>query len=307
MDRSGNRTSRGNQTSVNGSATQRSKLFPARSIDATDPDSGQHRRQVQAYFDRAGPAWTEVYRERTVWGEIHQLRRALALARVDELNLAAESRVLEVGAGTGLLAIDLARRGFTVHSLDVSDAMVELAESQARASGFIDQIEVRKGDVHCLAYDSGSFDLVTMLGVLPFLDSPEAALGEIARVLKPDAHVLLTSDNSSRLTFLFDPRFWPVLKAPRELVKRFVGRKGEFPFSTHAFRQRDLIQLLNSADLDIQRVDGFGYGPFTLLGRQVVPDRLGILLQQRLQQYADGGTSIVRSAASQHLVLAARA
>jgi hypothetical protein len=47
-----------------------------------------------------------------------------------------------------------------------------------------------------------------------------------------------------------------------------------------------------------------GFGPFSFLGRTLLPDPLGIRLHHRLQALADRGVAGLRSTGSQYVVLA---
>ncbi|MHB8611318.1 MAG: class I SAM-dependent methyltransferase [Candidatus Dormibacteraceae bacterium] len=67
--------------------------------------------------------------------------------------------VLEVGAGPGYLAIEMARlRRFQVTGLDISRSFVEIANQNARQAAV--KIDFRLGDAANMPFDSESFDLV---------------------------------------------------------------------------------------------------------------------------------------------------
>src|SRR5207237_1119173 len=124
--------------------------------------------------------WRELYEMKSLSGVIHQQRRSIALRWVDQLGLAPGSRILDIGCGAGLLAIDLRKRGYVVDSIDANEAMVDLARAQAARAGVRDKLTISVGDAHALGFASGSYDLVIALGVVPFLHSPSVALAEIA-------------------------------------------------------------------------------------------------------------------------------
>ncbi|NOZ59331.1 MAG: methyltransferase [Euryarchaeota archaeon] len=79
------------------------------------------------------------------------------LAEALEEELRPGDRVLEVGTGTGLLAILAARRAGRVLAVDVSDLAVECARRNVAANG-VDNVEVRKSDLFSRV--TGKFDLV---------------------------------------------------------------------------------------------------------------------------------------------------
>jgi 2-polyprenyl-3-methyl-5-hydroxy-6-metoxy-1,4-benzoquinol methylase len=267
-----------------------------------------HQQQIDSHFDGSAQHWRDLYDDQSLEGVIHQYRRSLALRWIDELALPARARVLEVGCGAGLLAIDLAERGYDVDCIDTSSAMVELASAEARNTSVAGNLSVEIGDVHALRFDSSAFDLVLALGVVPFLHGPEKALAEMARVAGPGGRVLLTSDNKFRLNRLFDPRFIPF--PGREGFKRVVtgiGIKKPSELPTKLFSQRVARRMLEAAGLEIDRCVTLGFGPFTFLGRELLGEPLGVRLNTWLQDRADRGTVGLRSLGAQHLVLARKA
>jgi SAM-dependent methyltransferase len=99
------------------------------------------------------------------------------------------TRVLDVGAGDGNLALAAARRGSSVEACDLSPAMVE--RGRERCAGH--QIEWRVGDAQELPYPDGRFDAV--LSTFGGTEAPDArrAARELARVAKPGGVVALTA------------------------------------------------------------------------------------------------------------------
>lgn len=102
--------------------------------------------------------------------------------------------VLDVACGAGEWLGELQRRGATVSGIDISSRAAEHARSRLPGS------DIREGVAERLPFASGSFDLVTCMGSLEhFLDQP-AALGEMLRVAKDDAHFVILVPNSGFLT-----------------------------------------------------------------------------------------------------------
>ena len=99
--------------------------------------------------------------------------------------LPAGSRVLDVGAGTGIYSFALAAQGHRVDALELADANVEVFRSkQPEGSGIL----LQQGNALDLSrYESGSFDAVLCMGPLYHLPQREDALrclAEARRVLK---------------------------------------------------------------------------------------------------------------------------
>jgi ubiquinone/menaquinone biosynthesis C-methylase UbiE len=104
----------------------------------------------------------------------------------------ASETVLDVGCGTGTLAIALKPRvgEGEVHGIDASPEMIEVAkEKAAKASA---EIDFQVALIEAIPFPDGSFDLVTsslMLHHLPD-DLKRKGLAEIRRVLKPGGRFL---------------------------------------------------------------------------------------------------------------------
>lgn len=105
----------------------------------------------------------------------------------------AGERVLEVGPGTGYYTLDLAQwvgHEGAVEILDVQQEMLDHTIRRARERGLWN-VNPTRGDARELPYDDDSFDaaiLVTVLGEIPDQD---AALREVARVLKPRGRLIV--------------------------------------------------------------------------------------------------------------------
>jgi ubiquinone/menaquinone biosynthesis C-methylase UbiE len=266
---------------------------------------------VDAHFEAASRSWADIYEQEDVYARIHQGRRATALAWIEELQLPVRSRILEVGCGAGLTAVELARRGFEVDATDAVPDMIELTRRHAEQEHVGARLRPALNDVHALDFEGETFASVVALGVIPWLHSPETAIHEIARVLKPGGHLIVNADNRARLTDLLDPRYNPALAPLREALKRLLGRLGVrraasgAPSWRHSVREFE--RLLSAAGL--QTVKGFtlGFGPFTFFGYRLVPARLEPRLHDWLQRRADQGTPGIRSVGAQYLVLARKA
>ncbi len=108
-----------------------------------------------------------------------------SIDRLAELcHITAETRVLEVGCGTGTNACYLAKKyGCTVVGIDLAEHMVEQANRRAAELGLADRATFKVGNAYHLDFPDATVDAVITVFVSQFLD-PTEAFPEFARVLR---------------------------------------------------------------------------------------------------------------------------
>jgi ubiquinone/menaquinone biosynthesis C-methylase UbiE len=250
--------------------------------------------------------WDEIYQRADVYSVIHQHRLRTALKLVDSLRLSPDSRVLEIGCGAGVAALELARRSFLVDAVDPVENMATIARARAVTAGLGDRVRVGLGDAHSLDFDAESVDLVVALGVISWLHDPLRALTEMSRILRPGGHFVGNVDNRARLPDFIDPLHLPLFERPRRAVKRILQDKGLIRAEPRArqYWPREFDRLLDSAGLLKREAQTYGFGVFTFLGLRALPEALGLRLHARLQALADRGVRGIRSAGAHYIVVA---
>lgn len=255
---------------------------------------------VTTYFREDAPFWEAIYGKDDVFSLIHRERAARALAEVARLVLAPGARLLEVGCGAGLLAIELARRGFQVEATDSTDAMIEMTARNASLAGVDTRLHACIADVHRLPFRDGEFELVVAMGVLPWLHSPEKGLREMARVLSSGGYLVTNVDNRARLTHILDPALNPALQP----LRHALGRDRVGPAAARTVWRRQFDRELIATGLRKTHCFTLGFGPLTFFGRQTVRGQAAVKLHGCLQRLADGGVPGLRSAGAQYMVVA---
>ncbi len=94
------------------------------------------------------------------------------------------TRVLDVAAGTGLVAAELVQRGAEVVCLDQSEAM--LSRARERLSG---RATFVRGEAESLPFADEEFDALTFTYLLRYVDDRAATMRELARVVKPGGRI----------------------------------------------------------------------------------------------------------------------
>ncbi|MDO9147965.1 MAG: class I SAM-dependent methyltransferase [Hydrogenophaga sp.] len=113
--------------------------------------------------------------------------RRLARPFLDFVGTADAERVLDVGCGTGHLAVAVLERSASaiVHGIDLAAVYIDYARSRNPNP----RLEFWVGDACALAYPDSTFDCVLSLLVLHFVPRPHDAIAEMRRVAKPGAVV----------------------------------------------------------------------------------------------------------------------
>lgn len=97
-----------------------------------------------------------------------------------------EHHLLEIGCGTGSLALRLAPSAAQIHGLDISTEMVRIARGKAAAAG-VDNVTFHVGpfDDSFTAFAPESFDGICAYSILHLMEDRPAALARMFSLLKP--------------------------------------------------------------------------------------------------------------------------
>jgi SAM-dependent methyltransferase len=184
---------------------------------------------------------------------------------VDALRLKVGERVLDVGCGPGRHAHELARRGFGVHGVDISQRFVEIAVRDAPEGATFERLDARHlpfreefDAVICLC--QGAFGLMTAD------DENQSVLSGIAAALKPGGKLALSAFNGYFAVKYHDTAHFDAASGvshERNEVRDEEGRAKEVDLWTACFTPRELRLMCARSGLDvidIWSVEPGGYG-----------------------------------------------
>lgn len=172
---------------------------------------------LRGMFDRLAPTWETRIGPHHLW--------ALDLALED---VPPPRRVLDLGTGTGVVALALADRypEAKVVGIDISPGMIEEARQKLTAE-LAGRVGFEVGDASALDVPNGDFELVVLSNMIPFSD-------ELARVTAPGGTLVLSFSRGAGT---------PIYVAP-EVLRRELGARGFAEFAefsaepTTAFRAK---------------------------------------------------------------------
>ncbi|UPJ47896.1 methyltransferase domain-containing protein [Bradyrhizobium sp. 200] len=107
-------------------------------------------------------------------------------------------RMLDIGCGAGQLCFDLARRGFDVYGADLSSVQIEMAIKSARGLLDVPEQRFKVCTPHSLPF-AGRFDLITAIGVLPYVEDHSAFVQRSLSLLKPAGMFVASCTNTLSL------------------------------------------------------------------------------------------------------------
>lgn len=136
---------------------------------------------ASSFFERLGKRWDDL--RVSAFGEAFAFEAFLSLMPRDWT-------VADIGSGTGYLLPALADSFARVIAVDPAPAMLECARQRVHDNN-LGNVELRQGDLNRLPIDDKSCDLAIALLVLHHVPTPDTALAEIHRVVRPGGRLLI--------------------------------------------------------------------------------------------------------------------
>ena len=103
----------------------------------------------------------------------------------------ADERVLDIATGTGLTARHISRSGANVTGTDIAQGLLDAASQLAEEEGLT--IDWQLGDAEKLPFADASFDAAASTFGIMFASNQEAAISELARVVRPGGRIAIAA------------------------------------------------------------------------------------------------------------------
>jgi ubiquinone/menaquinone biosynthesis C-methylase UbiE len=171
-------------------------------------------------------------------------------------------KILDVGTGPGYLPLEIAKRApsLEIIGIDISHAMVKIANRNAKDRGFSDHVKFQIGNAANLPFEDGYFDFVISTLSFHHWLKPIECLNEIYRVLKENGEA-----------WIYDVR----RDTPKEVNAQLRDKYGWFL----SFWFLNIVRAHSSVKLkDVEKILS---SPKILFSKKIVEDK-GVMLKLRL-------------------------
>ncbi|MBU4501413.1 MAG: class I SAM-dependent methyltransferase [Nanoarchaeota archaeon] len=147
-------------------------------------------------------------------------------------------KLLDLGCGTGLVALDLSKKGYDSYGLDVMDEAIKYCNLRGLKN-------VVKGSILKIPFKENSFDIATCIDVIyhEYVTDDVKSLKEIFRILKPGGRLVLTTC----------------------ATKSLAGRHDKFVHTRQRYESRELSIKLRKAGFKIRKLSYFNTFLFPLI------------------------------------------
>ena len=174
--------------------------------------------QAERYFSANAADWDTIR-------ALHVAEDSVENAMLAAIGAKPFETLLDLGTGTGRLLELFAGHYRRAVGVDASTAMLAVARANLDSAG-IGNAQVRLGDIYNLSLPRDAFDVVAIHQVLHYLDEPERAVAEAARVLRPGGRLLIVDVAPHTLEFLRDRHAHRRLGFAQEPMAQWISAAG---------------------------------------------------------------------------------
>jgi len=264
----------------------------------TQPKDNQVK--ISNHFTNTLDYWHTLY-DGSTFLSLHMAdRKKIVLDLVRAYAKGISLKILDMGCGTGILSKALLDEGHSVASLDCSKEMLEKLADSLKDAKYRTFLGTFLENVADSSFPAEEFDAIICIGVFQYQLDDEDLVREIGRILKKGGFCIFTLPNLLRLNYLLDPLYYFrfLARAIKRLLPKAMGKdigspnalSGEMsdtlPYDKKYFMWQ-LNDVLKKQGLRIKEIVGFGFGPLTFWGKQILSDKISVKISTRLNQKAN--------------------
>ncbi|MBX7151371.1 methyltransferase domain-containing protein [bacterium] len=188
---------------------------------------------TKVFFDQVASRWNLNYKKSRLFQQ--RLNKIQELSNDVSIK---DKAILDLGCGSGMISFYFAQSDARVTGIDVSEDMIGEARLLFSQNNMNATFAV--GDATALNFPDATFDLITCISVLEWIENDEKALREISRVLKKDGILILSVPNKSSLLRWFEKLSAIMRKSLLRLSKTI--KPSYLEYQHHQYRSTE-IQL----------------------------------------------------------------
>lgn len=227
-----------------------------------------------AIYDLYGDRWYTAYDDPVALLRAESKTKTPWIIERLKKNLPTEHpKVLDVGCGAGFLSNAMAKQGFQVTGVDLSQESLNVAHRHDTTGS----VHYKAADAYHLPFPDATFDAVTAMDFLEHVEDPKRVIAEISRVLKPQGLFFFHTFNRNLISWFVVIKLveWLVKNTPKHMhiLRLFV-------------KPEEVRQYCTSAGMQVQEMTGlkpvFSSIPFKNFFTGVVPESLRFQLNKSL-------------------------
>ena len=230
------------------------KNDPPNEVESFEPS------MIQAKYDSVAKEYDSAYKG-VRWDIYDMITWTCIESYLPKVTPREKALILDAGGGTGKWTARIASLGYKVILLDISEAMLNIAEEKLTKLNLLGQVELKKGDITEIPFPDECFDFILCEGdpLSYSVEKHELAIWNLARVAKKGAIVQIGVDNFFRV--LFSPYrktkdIGMVLGKIREMLKNRMVFRDPYNLPVYPFTIYELKEKLAKAGLEVVRVLG---------------------------------------------------
>ena len=211
----------------------------------------EKKEQVKKLYDNFAKEYDEIF----LSGRLNLLKQLNFYIIDSILRKNKVHKILDAGGATGLLTEHLAKRGYDITIIDISEKMIMKARenAQEKLAGYKDNIHFIVGDLENVTQiQDATFDFILYDGgTLSYLEHPADGLKEVHRMLKHGGIALITAQN----------KYYFMGQAKSFNIGMFINRRGKVPdymndisVVTTCYTPKELNVLLCDCGLVVEKV-----------------------------------------------------
>jgi len=168
-----------------------------------------------------------------------------------------KTKILDAGCGSlGRIVVPVAKRGFKVTGIDISNIAIELLEKRIRKLHIQNKCNLCVGDIQSLPFESESFDIVISTNTMNHFFSLDKVISELSRVTKKQGFLYL--DNFKN----YDTS-WRIVFAISTFLENIFDKNEKIRIKTHLHKFVEIQKEFEKNNLKIIKISSvIGFMPF---------------------------------------------